>query len=190
MVRSHAAGEVRAAGDRGLPLRDDRREQLVVAGLDRDVDGTGGEVQRPHGVTAEHGRLADRHVVLEVRLAEADLAERAPAAPVDEQRGLVEVALLTRHAGQLDQAQLDLGVTADALDPAGTERRAHVVGGAARDLDERVVARRPRSRDAGLEQVAEVVQLVAPLEVAVARLLARSPEHRVEVAVGLLRRRR
>ena len=143
MVRSHPAGEVRAAGDGRLPLRDDRREELVVAGLDGDVDGTRGQVQGAHGVTAEHRRLAHRHVVLEVRLTEADLAERAPAAPLDEQRGLVEVSLLARDAGHLHQAQLDLRVTADALDPTGTERRADVVGGAPRDLHEPVVTRRP-----------------------------------------------
>ena len=143
MVRSHPAGEVRAAGDGRLPLRDDRREEIVVAGLDRDVDGTGGEVQRAHGVTAEHRRLPHRHVVLEVRLAEADLAERASTPPLHEQRGLVEVPLLASDAGELRQTQLDLRVTADALDPTGTERRTDVVGGAPRDLHEPVVARCP-----------------------------------------------
>ena len=58
----------------------ERVEQLVVAGLHGDVDGAGGEVHRPHGVTAEHRGVADRDVVLEVRLTERDLAER-PRAP-------------------------------------------------------------------------------------------------------------
>ena len=49
----------------------------------------------------------------------------------------------------------------------------------------------PRVRAPGhgrLQQVAVVVQLVAPLQVAVARPLAGTTEHRVEVAVGLLGR--
>jgi hypothetical protein len=50
-----------------------------------------------------------------------------------------------------------------------------VVGGAAGDVDEAVGRVRPgaQPRDGSLEQVAEAVQLVTPLEVAVARALSR-----------------
>ena len=109
-------------------------------------------------------------------------------APIDEQRGLVEVALLTGPPRQFDQPHLDLGMTADALDPARAELRADMVGGGPCDLDESVGARGPPPRHGRLQQVTEVVQLVPPLQVAVPRLLSRSSEHRVEVAVGLLRR--
>ena len=101
------------------------------------------------------------------------------AAPIDEQRGLVEVALLAGHAGHLDQAHLDLRVTADALDPAADRTSSHTWSATRRgDLHELVVARGPRSRHAGLQEVAEVVQLVPPLEVAVPRLLARTARTR------------
>ena len=58
-----------------------------------------------------------------------------PAA-LDEQRGLVEVAVVAGDPGQLDQGRLDLGVPADRLDAVRAERRADVVGGAADGADE------------------------------------------------------
>ena len=186
--RAHPAGQVGAPGDRRLPLPDHGAEQLVVAGLDGDVDGAGREVHRPHGVAAEHGCLADRHVVLKVRLPELDLAERAAAPALDEPRRLVEVALVAGFAGQLDEPELDLRMAADPLDAAVGERLAHVVGDARRDGDELVVTRCAPPGHRRLQQMAVVVQLVAPLEVAVARRLAGPPEHRVEVAVRFLGR--
>ena len=55
-------------------------------------------------------------------------------------------------------------------------------------IDELVGPGRPRPGHRRLQQVAVVVQLVAPLQIAVPRALAGAPEHGVEVAVGLLRR--
>ena len=70
---------------------------------------------------------------------------------------------------------------------AVAERVTHVVGDPPGDVDELVgPVVRPGHRR--LQQVAVVVQLVAPLQVAVAGRLAGAPEHRVEVAVGLLGR--
>ena len=109
-------------------------EQLRVAGLDGDVDGAAGQIQGAHGVAAEGVRLADRHVVLEVRAAALDVGQRGPPAPLDEQPRLLEIALLAGRAVQLDQRHLDLRVPADALVAVGPERLAHVVGGAPRDL--------------------------------------------------------
>ena len=171
-----------------LPLGDKRFDQFVVAGLHGDVDGPRGEVHRPHGMAAEHGGVADRDVVLEVRLPERDLAERPGAAPPDERRRLIEIALLSGLAGQLDEPELDLRMPANALDPTIGERVAHVVGDPPGDGDELVGSHRPGPRHRRLKQVSVVVQLVAPLQIAVALRLAGAPEHGVEVAVGLLRR--
>ena len=68
---------------------------------------------------------------------------------------------------QLDQRRLDLRVPADAR-RLGPNVVADVVGRAAGDRDQLVVAVRARAGDRGLDQVAVGVQLVAPLEVAVA----------------------
>src|SRR4029079_4128859 len=65
---------------------------------------------------------------------------------------------------------------------------ADVVGGAARDGAEVVLAVRAQARGTGLDEVAVAVQLVAPREVAVATRLSGPAEVGVEVAVGLLRR--
>ena len=138
VARAHAAGQVGAPLDRALPLAHDRLQQLGVAGLDGDVDGAARQVQRAYGVAAEGVRLADRHVVLEVRAAALDVGQRRPAAALDEQPRLLEVALLAGRPVQLDQRHLDLRVPADALVAVGAERLAHVVGRAARDLGQPV----------------------------------------------------
>ena len=113
------------------------------------------------------------------------------AVALDEEPRLLEVARLAGDAGELGEPDLDLGVTADRLDAALAEDVAHQVGGAAGDVEQPVVRIRPRALagDRGLEEVPEAVELVAPLEVRPARLLPGPPEHRVEVAVGLLRGR-
>jgi hypothetical protein len=186
VARSHAAREVGAGGDRALPLALDRRQQLAVAGLGREVDGAAGEVERAHGVAAEGLRLADRHVVLEVGPAALDVGERRPPAPLDEPPRLLEVALLAGGPVQLDERHLDLRVPAHALVAVVAERVAHVVGCAARDLGEAVLAARAQPRYGGLDHVPVAVELVAPLEVGVAVLEPAVAEARVEVAVVLL----
>ena len=75
-------------------------------------------------------------LVLEVRAAARDVGQRRPAAPVDEQPRLLEVALLAGHPVQLDERRLDLGMPAHALVAVRPERVADVVGGAAGDLDQ------------------------------------------------------
>ncbi len=191
VVRAHAAGEVGAAGDRVLPLRDQRREQFLVPLLHCDVKGPCGQVPGPHGMPAEHRRLAHGHVVLVVGAAELDVAQCAVAAALHEQRGLREVALVAGDAAELDEGRLDLGVPAHRLDTAGPEHLADEVGGPLGDLDEPVVGARPgaRPRDRGLQQVADAVELVAPLQVRPALPLTGPAELRVEVAVRLLRGR-
>ena len=112
-----------------------------------------------------------------------------PAA-IDEQRGLVEIALLTRHPGQLDQAELDLRVASDPLDAALAEDLADVVGGSHRHLHELVGPAGPCPGHGSLEHVAIAVELVAPFQVAVPIRLARSPEDGVQIAILLLGGRR
>ena len=186
--RAHSAGEVRPSGQRHLPLGDERVEEFVVAGLHGNVDGSGGEVHRPHRMASEHRRITDRDIVLEVRLAERDLAERPRAPSSHERRRLIEVALFAGVAGQFGESELDLRMPANPLDPAIGERVAHMVGDPRGDGDKLVAPRRAPSRHRRLEEVAVVVQLVAPLQVAVARPLAGTAEHRVEIAVRLLSR--
>ena len=74
--------------------------------------------------------------------------------------------------------------------PVAPERVADVVGDAPGDRDQLVVAVRARAGHRGLDQVAVGVQLVPPLEVAVADVRRLVAVARVEVAVGLLRARR
>ena len=89
-LKLHATGQVGPPGHGVLPLPADGLEQLVVTALDRDIDRSRSEVQRPYGVPAQAVGVADRDVVLEVRRAELDLAERAVAASLDEALGELE----------------------------------------------------------------------------------------------------
>jgi hypothetical protein len=173
-----------------LPLPDDRLQQLVVAGLDRDVDRAARQVQRAHRVPAERARLPQRQLVLVVRAAALAVGERRAPAPLDEPAGLLEVALLAGDAVELDERHLDLRMPAHALVAAVPERLAHVVGGAPRDLGQPVLPAGPQPRDRGLDEVAVAVELVPPLEVAVAMLAPAVAEARVQVPVLLLRARR
>ena len=132
---------------------------------------------------AEDRGLAHRHVVLVVL---ARVGERVPPVPFDEQPGLLQVARLAGGAGEFGQRDFDLGVAADPLDAAGAEDLADVVGGAAREPDEVVLAVRAQAGDTGLDEVSVAVELVAPFKVGVARCLAGVAEHGVEVAVVLL----
>ena len=184
---AHAAGQVGPPGHGALPLPDDGIDQLVVRGVDADVDGRRREVQRPDGVPAPDVGLADRHVVLEVRPAQRDVGEGAVPAPVEEQPRLLGVPRLVQRPAQLGQAHLDLRVAADALHTVGAERRADVVRSPPRRLDQGVRTAGPHPGDRGLQQVAGAVQLVTHLQVGVPRRLAGVPEAGVQVPVVVLR---
>lgn len=186
MVGAHAAGQVGASGDRGLPLPYDGREEFLVPRLHGDVHGTGGEVEGADGVAAQDGGLPDGQVVLVVGAAELAVGEPASASAVDEECRLVEVALFAGRSGQFDEGGLDLGVSAYAVDAAAAEGGAHVIGGPLGDLRELALATGADLSHARLDQVAVAVQLVAPFEVAVAGLPAGAAEGGVEVAVGFL----
>ncbi len=115
-----------------------------------------------------------------------DVGQGLVAPPVDEQGRLMQVALFAGEPGQFDQAELDLRVTPDPLDPTATECGTHVIRGTSRHLDEFVAPRGAGPGHGGLDHVTEAVELVSPLEIAVSGWLARAPEHRVQVAIGLL----
>jgi len=136
-------------------------------GLDGDVDGPGRQIVCPDRVAAEHGGVADGEVVLEVAAAPFRFRQGLVAAAVDEQAGLVEVALLTGGAAKLGEADLDLGVSTDGFDPAFAEDSADEVGCPAGNLEQPVVGagRCSFAGDRGLEQVAKAVQFVTACEV-------------------------
>lgn len=189
VMRALSAGHIRATLDRAVPLTAQRVEQAVVGELDRDVRRPGREVVGAHGMPAQCHGVAHGNVVLEVLLAPLDLGERPVPVPLDEQGGLIDVALLAECASEFREADLDLGVAADRIAPVGAEHAADEVRGASGDRDEPVVGIRSRAvpGDRRLEQMPEAVQLVPPLQIRPAVALAQAAEHRVHVAVGLLR---
>ncbi|GAA3507578.1 hypothetical protein FHR32_001171 [Streptosporangium album] len=106
------------------------------------------------------------------------------APPVHEQARLDEVGAVAGLPEQLDQGHLDLGVTADALLPAGPEPLHHQVGELHRRREQPPVAHPPPGGDRGLDEVAQVVELVTPGEVFPRLLRARRVlEEGVQVAV-------
>ena len=169
----HPARDIGAAGDRGRPLVLQRLEQAVVVALDRDVDRGRRQIEGPHRVPAQHGRVAHGDVVLEVLAAEVDVAEGAVAAALEEELRLVEVALLAGEPGELGEPDLDAGMAADPVARVRAELMADMVGDPSPDRDQRVVETGgPAARDGRLQQMAVVVELVPPLEVGVALHLA------------------
>ena len=184
----HAPGEIGATRHGPFPLTDDRLEERLVAGLHRHIHGGRRQVERPDRVTGERDLVPHRDVVLEVRPPPVDVGEGLMSAAIDEQRCLVEIALLARYPRQLDQAELDLRMAADPLDAPVTEDFADVVGDPLRHFHEFVGPAGPCSGDGGLEHVPVAIQLVTPLQVAVSIGLAGTTEDRVEVAIFLLDR--
>ncbi len=162
--------------------------QFLVPDFGGHVDGAGSQVQGANGVTTQHTCVSDRNVVLEVGLPELDLAEEPAAPPVNEDPRLVNVPPLAGVAAQLHQGRLDFRMPLDFLQAAGPEDLADVVGGTDGDLDEGVIAAGACPGDTGLDEVAETVQLMAPLEIRVPRLLTRPTEHGVQVPVIFLNR--
>ena len=142
-----------------------------------DVDRAAVEVELAHGVAGHRRRLADGRVVLPVGRPEPvrRRAARARAGRGTRGRGL-EVAPLAGHPVQLDEGHLDLGMPVDRLARRPGPRAASTCA-AARDAISRSRSSptRPLPGDRGLDQVADAVQLVAPLQVAVLRARARGP---------------
>ena len=165
------AGEVGAARDGVVPLAARAASSsVVVAGLDGDVDRAGREVVGADGVPAQHRRRRGRARRPGSRRGPTRCPASVPcrAARRTARPGRGSVARPVTRASSTS-ADLDLGVPADATAiPSGAERRrtpGRRRGG--RSPTQAVVgAGRVRSAgDGGLEQVAEAVELVAPLEV-------------------------
>ena len=172
--RAHAAGQVRAPRDRPLPLALDRGQQLVVAGLDRDVDRRARQVERAHGVPAE--RLARRGSAC--RPGSTRGRARCPPAPAA--RAARRTAAPARGSAPRPVARYSStsaisisGCPQTPWLPSGPNASQTWSAARAGDLDQPVLAARAQARDRGLDQVAVAVQLVAPLEVGVALLRRR-----------------
>ena len=158
--------------------RMDGVEERLVAGLDRDVDRAAVEVQLPDGVADRGRRLADRQVVLPVAAPEPARAEQPPAAPLDERRREVEPAPLPGDPVQLDEGHLDLRVAVDHLAPVRTERPLDGGSRTLGDEEETIVAERTVPGDGRLDEMADAVELVAPLEILVLAARPRGPGRR------------
>ena len=184
-----AAGEVRAGRDHVPPSPVHGVEQVRVAGLGGDVDGTRIEVQLPDDVARDVGRLAHGQVILPVRRSEPAGAQQPMTASIDVQPRELEVACLAGRTVELDQGHLDLRVAVDPRRPVRPEGRVDRIGGPARDRQEPVIAQRPVPGDPGLDQVADAVQLVAELEVLVLAARREDLDERVQVPVLALGRR-
>ena len=115
--------------------------------------------------------------------------EHAVPAHVDELRGQVEVGALAGLPVELDQRGLDHRVPVGVLAPVVAEVADHAVGGAPGDVEQVVAAGGAVVRDAGLDEVADAVQLVAHHQVVPAHVEA-GLHVRVEVAVRLAARAR
>jgi len=121
-----------------------------------------------------------------VGAAQRDVPQRAVSSAVDEAAGLLDVAGFAQCATELDQAELDLRVPADALQAAGCERVADVVGCSTSDLGEPVLANGSQPNNRRLKQVPGAVKLVAHLQVAVTGGPVVVSEAGVEVSVRVL----
>ena len=126
-------------------------------------------------------------MILPVGRTEAALAQDPGAAQLDHPRREVQVAPLGRHAVQLDERHLDLGVAIDAFAAVRAELAIDRVGRPNGDIEQPVVAERAVPGNGGLDEVADVVQLVTPREVLVFAARGDDLDERVEVAVGPLR---
>ena len=107
--------------------------------------------------------------------------------PIDEEFRLLRVLDVSRCASEFDQSDFNPRMATDGLATRHAEGFANVVGSLDRNVNQRVIA--TDSADAtnrSLNEVSVVVELMAPLKVAVALSLAGTPELRVDVAIGFL----
>ncbi len=138
-------------------------------------------------MTDDRGLLADRRRVEVVRGVEVALGgQHLVPAHVDELAGQVEVRRVPGDPVELDERHLDLGVAVGVLAPQVAEVAHHAVGHPPDHVEQFVATGRPLVRDAGLDEVAHAVQLVAGHQVVPAHLMA-TLHVGVEIAVGLLR---
>jgi hypothetical protein len=185
---AHPAGEIGARAHQVQPATLDSGEQVVVAGLDGHVDGAAVEVELAHRVARHRRRGAHRCVVLPVRRAEPALAEQPVAAQVHHPRRQREVAPVAGDPAEFHQRHLDARVPVDALLAVRAELRVDVGDGPPRDVQQPVVAEGAVPRHGRLDEVAEAVELVPPLEILVGRAAPDDLDEAVEVPVRPLGR--
>ena len=125
-------------------------------------------------------------VVVEV---EAAVREHPVSPPRGERVGELEVTVPTRLPVQLDERDLDLGMSVGARVGVRAEDLVDQVGEATGDREESGVSRRSRRRHSGLEQVTCAVELVPHLQVGPPPGGVDDLAPAVEIAVGLLRGR-
>ena len=109
--------------------------------------------------------VANRLGVLVVVEVEPAAREDPVSPPRGERVGQPEVAPLARVPVQLDERDLDLGMSVGARVGVLAEHLVDQVGEATGDREESRVSRRSRRRHSGLEQVACAVELVPHLQV-------------------------
>ena len=160
-----AAGDVELLRDGVAPDRVDGVDIGGVAGERGDVGHAGIHVHRAHGVADRLGLLDDallRLVVVEpAGVGALARRQRRGTALVEQELRQREVLRLAGHPRHLHQAHLgDLMAGPDRL-LAGAERPHEQVGGLHGDVEQRSLAGGEMMRGRRLEQVPEVVELVA-----------------------------
>src|ERR1035437_5690414 len=113
-------------------------------------------------------------------------AEQAASTQVDHPGGQLEVAPLSGGAKQLDQSHLELWMTVVSIAAFRAELPFDRPAGIACDVEQPVVAEDVVPGDRRLDQVADAVELVSPLEVLVLAILGDNLYGAVEAAVGPL----
>ena len=165
-----------------------------------DVGHAGIHVHRAHRV-ADRLALID-HLQLRLVVVEAARVDRLAgrhrvgSALVDQELRQRQVVFLAGHAIHLHERHLGDLMAGPDRPLAGTERVHQQIGGLRRDVEEVLLARRLVVRRRGLEEVTEVVELVAVVALVdpallagpAVRVLRIDRARRVDVAVGLLRR--
>ncbi len=131
---------------------------------------------------------AHRLPVLPVAGTEPALAQQAPAALLDLVARQGEVPSVAGDPVQLHEGHLDLRMPIDAIATGRADLGVDTCHGALGDLEQSVVAERALPCDGRLDEVADAIQLVAPLQVAEGRP-ARQLHERAQVAVRALRSR-
>ena len=202
--RPETTGDIEALLRQVVPQPDAGVVQALIGVLGREVRHRRIQIHRPHCMPHHLVLLAHRDMRLVVfvdavipgsRIAAArprlDVEiMRLAAALVDEIARQIHVPRLAGEAGQLDQRQLDLLVTAIAAKLAlpATEAARDQVGIAAHHIEQPPLARGGGIGDRAFHQMAGAVQLVPVAQVAEPRLGRAALEVAVEVAVRLLRR--
>ena len=131
--------------------------------------------------------VPNRHVVLEIGATERHIGQRAAAASIQEQSGLLEIPALAGGPAELGETYFDLRMPTDLLPAVRAEGLADMIGGPPGDPHQFILAVRAQPGDRRLQEVADVVELMAHLQIGVPTRLSGMPESCSEIAVLVLR---